>query len=162
MVTARPEWYLLGGLLLLLLLGICVFLLFCRGFLHLGFFLDSDEQADDVLAGDHVILINLELSEDVVNLSLGHLVSPGLKSMLKHLGVDLAAVVVSLEGLDDQVVGVVAITGHLLLEHGDHGVGGAGAANLSQESVKEEPKVEEAPVVEEAPAEEEEDADAKK
>merc|ERR1712212_978073 len=75
---------LLGGLLLLLLLllGIGVLLgLSLRGFLNggrlldLGLLLDGDEQANDVLGLDHVVLIDLELTEDVVDLSLGHLVS---------------------------------------------------------------------------------------
>merc|ERR1719278_1376097 len=88
---------LLGGLLLLLLLllGIGVLLrLGLRGLLNggglldLGLLLDGDEQANDVLGLDHVVLIDLELTEDVVNLGLGHLVSPGLKGVLEHLGVD--------------------------------------------------------------------------
>merc|ERR1719222_1868098 len=100
-------------LLLLLLLGIGVLLrlslnlLNGSGLLDLGLLLDADEQANDVLGLDHVVLIDLELTEDVVNLGLGHLVSPGLEGVLEHLGVDLALVVVSLEGLDDEVVGVV-------------------------------------------------------
>merc|ERR1711936_440404 len=92
---------LLGGLLLLLLLlGIGVLLrLSLRGFLNggrlldLGLFLDGDEQANDVLGLDHVVLIDLELTEDIIDLGLGHLVSPGLKGVLEHLGVDLALVV---------------------------------------------------------------------
>merc|ERR1719370_1220758 len=68
---------LLGGLLLLLLLllGIGVLLrlrlrgLLNRcGLLNLGLLLDGDEQADDVLGLDHVVLIDLELTEDVVDL----------------------------------------------------------------------------------------------
>merc|ERR1712156_114474 len=94
---------LLGGLLLLLLLllGIGVLLrLGLRGLLNrdglldLGLLLDGNEQADHVLGLDHVVLIDLELAEDVVNLGLGHLVSPGLEGVLEHLGVDLALVVV--------------------------------------------------------------------
>merc|ERR1719153_92867 len=146
MVTGRPGlwWYLLGGLLLLLLLllGIGVLLFLSRsllnnnGFLNLGLLLDGNKQANDILGLDHVVLIDLELSENIVNLSLGHLVSPGLEGMLEHLGVDLALVVVSLEGLDNQVVGVVSITGHLLSEHGDHVVSCAGAGHLAQETVQ--------------------------
>merc|ERR1719192_1577802 len=108
-------------LLLLLLLGIGVLLrlglgglLNRGGLLDLGLLLDGNEQADHVLGLDHVVLIDLELAEDVVKLGLGHLVSPGLEGVLEHLGVDLALVVVSLEGLDDEVVGVVALAGHLL------------------------------------------------
>merc|ERR1712130_926843 len=66
---------LLGGLLLLLLLRIGVLLrlslsdfLNGGGLLNLGLLLDGDEQANDVLGLDHVVLINLELTEDVVNL----------------------------------------------------------------------------------------------
>merc|ERR1711982_172379 len=136
---------LLGGLLLLLLLllGIGVLLrlslsdfLNGGGLLNLGLLLDGDEQANDVLGLDHVVLINLELTEDVVNLGLGHLVYPGLEGVLEHLGVNLALVVVGLEGLDDEVVGVVALTGHLLLEHLDHVVIGAGSRDLAQKTIK--------------------------
>merc|ERR1712127_966834 len=115
--------YLLGGLLLLLLLllGVRVLLLFNRGLLNnngllsLGLLLDGDEQANDVLGLDHVVLIDLELTEDVV---------------------DLALVVVGLEGLDDEVIGVVALASHLLLEHLGHVLAGAGAGDLSQQTVE--------------------------
>merc|ERR1719432_409335 len=76
------------GVLLLLLLGIGVLLrlslnlLNGGGLLDLGLLLDGDEQANDVLGLDHVVLIDLELTEDVVNLGLGHLVSPGLEGVL--------------------------------------------------------------------------------
>merc|ERR1712233_120026 len=143
--AAVSRWHLLGGLLLLLLLllGICVLLWFCfSDFLNwgrlfnLGLLLDGNEQANDVLGLDHVVLIDLELTEDVVNLSLGHLVSPGLEGVLEHLGVNLALVVVGLESLDDEVVGVVALAGHLLLEHLDHVVVGARSRDLSQQTVE--------------------------
>merc|ERR1712071_473006 len=106
--------YLLGGLLLLLLLllGVRVLLLFNRGLLNnngllsLGLLLDGDEQANDVLGLDHVVLI------------------------------DLALVVVGLEGLDDEVIGVVALASHLLLEHLGHVLAGAGAGDLSQQTVE--------------------------
>merc|ERR1712047_185255 len=137
---------LLGGLLLLLLLllGVIGVLLLSRGLLNgcgslldlLLLLLDGDEETNDLLGLDHVILINLELSEDVVDLSLGHLVSPGHKGMLEHLGVDLAVLVVSLEGLDDEVVRVVAVSGHLLLEHLDHVVEGAGTTDLAEQAVE--------------------------
>merc|ERR1712016_554220 len=80
---------LLGGLLLLLLLlgiGILIRLL-CGGLLNggrllsLGLLLDGDEQANDVLGLDHVVLIDLEPTEDIIDLGLGHLVSPGLKGV---------------------------------------------------------------------------------
>merc|ERR1712156_1145579 len=97
--------HLLGGLLLLLLLllGIALILLW-RSLLHnwwwgwllLDLLLDGNEKSNDFLALDHVILINLELAEDVVDLSLGHLVSPGHQGVLEHLGVNLALLVVGL------------------------------------------------------------------
>merc|ERR1719414_471344 len=88
--TVCPCGYLLGGLLLLLLLflGITFILLwscFNRCFflllLLLLFLLDGNEKTNNLLGLDHVVLINLELIEDVVNLSLGHLVSPGSESV---------------------------------------------------------------------------------
>merc|ERR1712066_916668 len=136
--------HLLGGLLLLLLLlGIALILLW-RSLLHnwwwgwllLDLLLDGNEESNDFLALDHVILINLELSEDVVDLSLGHLVSPGHQGVLEHLGVNLALLVVGLESLDNEVIRVVSVSGHLLLEHLDHVVVGAGTSDLSEERVK--------------------------
>merc|ERR1719500_2235648 len=69
---------LLGGLLLLLLLllGISVLLRLSFNLLNGSGLLDLG------------LLIDLELTEDVVNLGLGHLVSPGLEGVLEHLGVD--------------------------------------------------------------------------
>merc|ERR1712241_467997 len=103
--------HLLGGLLLLLLLllGITLVLLHgsllhrCGGLLDLLLLLlDGNEEADNLIGLDAVVLINLELAEDVVNLGLGHLVSPGHERVLEHLGVNLAVHVVSLEGLDNE------------------------------------------------------------
>merc|ERR1739836_341223 len=136
--------YLLGSLLLLLLLILGVLLLLWWSLLHdwgwgwllLLLLLDSHEQSNDLLGLDHVVLIDLELPEDVVNLSLGHLVSPGHESMLEHLGVNLAVLVVGLESLDNEVIGVVSVSGHLLLEHLDHVVVGAGTSNLSEQRVE--------------------------
>merc|ERR1712173_99570 len=131
------------GSLLLLLLGIGIILL--RGsFLHrcgglldlLLLLLDGDEEADNLLGLDHVVLINLELVEDIIDLSLGHLISPGLERVLEHLDVHLAALVVGHEGLEDEVVRVVAVSGHLLLEHVDHALEVAGAANLAHQVVQ--------------------------
>ena len=139
------DLHLLGGLLLLLLLllGITLVLLHgsllhrCGGLLDLLLLLlDGDEEADNLLGLDAVVLIDLELAEDVINLGLGHLVSPGHEGVLEHLGVDLAVHVVSLEGLDDEVIGVVAVSGHLLLEHLDHVVVGAGTTDLAEEAVQ--------------------------
>merc|ERR1712223_865852 len=132
---------LLGVLLLLLGVGVLLRLglrglLNRGGLLDLGLLLDGNEEADHVLGLDHVVLVDLELTEDVVDLGLGHLVSPGLVGVLEHLGVDLALVVVSLEGLHDEVVGVVALAGHLLLEQLDHVVVGAGSRDLAQQAVE--------------------------
>merc|ERR1711962_1247224 len=102
----------------------------------LGSSLTATKQADDVLGLDHVVLINLELTEDVVNLSLGHLVSPGFQSVLEHLGVNLSLVVVNLESLDNQVIGVVALASHLLGEHLGHVFAGAGSTDLTQKSIQ--------------------------
>merc|ERR1719208_605271 len=139
MIDAR-YLHLLGGLLLLLLLllGIALILLWRSllnnwgwcGFL-LDLLLDGNEETNDLLALDHVVLINLKLAEDIVDLRLGHLVSPGHEGVLEHLGVDLAFNIVSLEGLDNEVVRVVAVSGHLLLEHLDHVIVGAGTADLA-------------------------------
>merc|ERR1712227_763186 len=96
--------HLLGGLLLLLLLllGVITSFLLCGSFFNLLLFLlDGNKKSDNFLGLDHVVLINLELTEDVINLSLGHLVSPGHEGMLEHLGVDLAVHVIGLESLDD-------------------------------------------------------------
>merc|ERR1712033_13611 len=136
---------LLGGLLLLLLLlllSISILLLLHRcllnrgGFLSLGFFLDGHKQANDILGLDHVVLIDLKLTKDVINLSLGHLVSPGGESVLEHLGVNLAFIIVSLESLDNQVIWVVTLSCHLVCEHLDHVVTGAGSTDLTQESIQ--------------------------
>merc|ERR1712227_155982 len=130
--------HLLGSLLLLLLLLLGVLSLLWRsldnlwwwcGFLLL-FLLDGHKEANNLLGLDAVVLINLKLTKDVINLSLGHLVSPGHDGMLEHLGVNLAVHVVGLESLDDEVIGVVAVSGHLLLEHLDHVLVGAGTTNL--------------------------------
>merc|ERR1711989_150548 len=114
--------YLLGSLLLLLLLlSISILLLLHRSllnwsrFLSLGFFLDGHEQTDH---------------------SLGHLVSPGGESVLEHLGVNLAFIIVSLESLDNQVIWVVTLSCHLVCEHLDHVVTGAGSTDLTQESIQ--------------------------
>merc|ERR1711981_1299735 len=142
--SRATHLHLLGSLLLLLLLLLGVLLLLWWGFLNnwwwgwllLLLLLDGNEETDNLLGLDHVVLIDLELSKDVVDLSLGHLVSPGHQSVLEHLGVNLAFHIVSLESLNNEVVRVVAVSGHLLLEHLDHVVVGAGTSNLSQEFIK--------------------------
>merc|ERR1719150_1708246 len=120
--------YLLGGLLPLPLLLLSISLFLLRGLLNnldllldlLLLLLNCNEQTQNLLSLAHVVLINLELVEDVVDLSLGHLVSPGTEGVLEHLDVNLAALVVGGESLDDELVRVVAVSGHLALEHVDH------------------------------------------
>merc|ERR1712203_189746 len=75
-----PYLHLLGGLLLLLLLSISLIFLsrssllnWWWGWLLLHLLLDGNKESNDLLGLDHVVLIDLELSEDVVDLSLGHL-----------------------------------------------------------------------------------------
>merc|ERR1712121_32663 len=138
--------HLLGSLLLLLLLllGLTIILRLGRGLLGSGWgslfllllLLNGNEETNDVLGLDHVVLINLELIEDIIDLSLGHLVSPGHEGVCEHLGVDLLVGLVSREGLDDDIISVIALASHLLLEHGNRVVRGAGSRDLSQEAVK--------------------------
>merc|ERR1711862_100793 len=140
MIITFGEVHLLGGLLLLLLLLLGIITLFLRSGLNnlllLLFLLDSDKETNNFLGLDHVVLINVELLEDVVNLGIGHLVSPGSESVLEHLDIDLATQVVGHESLKDELVGIVTITSHLLLEHVDHASDIAGASNLSHEVIK--------------------------
>merc|ERR1719431_806675 len=113
------------------------FLNYWRGCLFLLFlFLDGNEKSNNILGLDHVVFINLKFTEDIINLSLGHLVSPGHESMGEHLGVNLALLVVGLESLDNEVIRVISISSHLLLEHLDHVVVGAGTSNLTKETIK--------------------------
>merc|ERR1711931_389062 len=138
------DLHLLGSLLLLLLLLGVISLLFNWSFLNwrrcffnlLLFLLDSNKESNNFLGLDHVVFINLKLTEDVIDLSLCHLVSPGHQSVLEHLGVNLSVHVVSLESLDNEVIGVVSVSGHLLLEHLDHVLVGAGTTNLTKKTVE--------------------------
>merc|ERR1719297_676394 len=98
--------------------------------------LDGNKEADDILGLDHVVFINLKFTKDIINLSLGHLISPGHESMLEHLGVNLALLIVSLESLDDEVIRVISISSHLLLEHLDPVVIGASTSDLTKETIK--------------------------
>merc|ERR1712121_401172 len=75
----------------------------------------------------------LDTDEETVK---SHLVSPGGESVLEHLGVNLAFIIVSLESLDNQVIWVVTLSCHLVCEHLDHVVTGAGSTDLTQESVQ--------------------------
>merc|ERR1711862_655729 len=137
--------YLLGSLLLLLLLFLGLSLIFfCGCFLgdwfrfrfFLLFLLLGNKEDEHLLGLDHVVLINVELTENIINFGLGHLVSPSLEGVLEHLDVNLALGIVGLESLDDEVVGVVTISSHLLLEHLNHVIEGAGSRDLSKEAIK--------------------------
>merc|ERR1712018_384119 len=141
-IRSQRADHLLGGLLLLLLLllGIITTLIISRGFSGSFFllllFLNSNKESNNLLGLDHVVLINLELIEDVVNLSLVHLVSPGHEGVLEHLDINLAALIVGHESLEDQLIGIVAVSGHFLLEHVDHAVDVAGSTDLAHQLVQ--------------------------
>jgi hypothetical protein len=68
----------------------------------------------------------------------------------EHLSLDLALDLVGLEGTDDEVVGVVGAAGHLVLLNSDHGVEGAGTADLGKHVVELTLRHELADVVESA------------
>merc|ERR1712107_398105 len=104
--------------------------------LLLFFLLDSNKESNNLLGLDHVVLINLELIEDVVNLGLVNLVSPGHEGVLEHLDINLAALIVGHESLEDQLIGIVAVSGHFLLEHVDHAVDVAGSTDLAHQLVQ--------------------------
>ncbi len=110
--------YLLGGLLLLLLLatlrGCVTFgrgfgggLFWGRGLLLLLLSATGNEQTDHILGGKETIVVNFELAEDIIDLGLGELVTEVQQSVPEHLGLDLAVGLVSLEGPDNQIVGIV-------------------------------------------------------
>merc|ERR1719278_977199 len=103
--------YLLGGLLLLLLLllGITFVISWCLfGDLLLLllnlllFLLDSNKESHDLLGLAHVVLIHLELIEDVIDLSLSHLVSPSHQGVLEHVNHSLE--VAGTSNLSEQIV----------------------------------------------------------
>merc|ERR1712183_910646 len=135
---------LLGGLLLLLFLLLAIILFLCGWGLNNGFrfrffllfLLLGNKEAEHLLGLDHVVRINVELTENIINFSLGHLVSPSLEGVLEHLDVNLAFGIVGLESLDDEVVGVVTISSHLFLEHLNHVIEGAGSRVLSKKAIK--------------------------
>merc|ERR1719486_572635 len=60
----------------------------------------------------------------------------------------LPSPVVGRESLDDELVGVVAVSGHLALEHVDHALEGAGTADLSHQIVQLRLRHEDSNVVE--------------
>merc|ERR1719342_1883552 len=91
-VLPITKSYLLGGLLLLLLLLGLSLIFLCRGsffywrgcFFLLLLFLDGNKETNNILGLDQVVFINLKFSEDIINLSLGHLVSPGHQGVLEE------------------------------------------------------------------------------
>merc|ERR1719381_369323 len=58
------------------------------------------------------------------------------ESMGEHLGVNLALSVISLESLDNEVIRIIALASHLLLEHVDHVVWSAGTTDLPQQLIQ--------------------------
>ena len=56
--------------------------------------------------------------------------------MLEHLGVNLALLIKSLESLNDEGIRVISISSHLLPEHPNHVVIGAGTSDLTKETIK--------------------------
>merc|ERR1711923_254607 len=127
------SWnHLLGSLLLLLLLLLGFSFIFSRGFFlnwwrwgffFLLFFLNCNKHTNDILGLDHAILIDVEFSK-------------GTQCILKHLGVNLAFIVISLESRNNEVIRIISISSHLLLEHADHVLEGAGTRDLAKESIK--------------------------
>merc|ERR1712112_284729 len=160
-IEVEVSSLLLGSLLLLLLLLLCLSLLwfFSRSsFLHwrrslffLLLLLDCHKESNDILGLNHIIFINFEFSEDIVNLCFCHFVSPGLEGVGKHLRVNLSLELVSLECLYDEVITVVSLSGHLLLEHVDHVVRSARAADLPQQAVQLSLRHEDTNIVESSP-----------
>merc|ERR1711935_9240 len=140
--------YLLGGLLLLLLfLGTIIGGLFCGGFCGCFFswwgcfFLllltaTGNKESNHILGSDETIIVDLEFAEDIIDLSLVEFVTEVHESMTEHLRLDFAVNLVGLEGTDDEVIGVVGATSHLLLEHLDHVVKVASTTNFSQHAVE--------------------------
>merc|ERR1719225_1994671 len=138
----------LGGLLLLfLLLGTFISSLFsgcfCGCFFSWwgSFFLlfltaSGDEETDHILRGDETIIVDLEFTEDIINLGLVELVTKVHEGVAEHLGFDLALDLVGLEGTDNEVIGIVRATGHLFLEHLDHVVEVASTSNFSKHGVE--------------------------
>jgi len=67
---------------------------------------------------DHAT-VNLELSEGIVDLGGGELVSEGHEGVSEGLSIDLAVDLEGLEGFEDGLI-VIGTTGHLASEEGDH------------------------------------------
>merc|ERR1712066_500557 len=134
---------LLGGLLLLLfLLATCILSgLLCGFFCLLLLATAGNEKSNNSLRFNETVVIDLEFAEDVVDLGLGELVTEVHQSVTEHLSLNKALLallldLVSLEGTDDQVIGIVGATSHLFLEHLHHAVVRAGSTNLCQHGVE--------------------------
>jgi len=63
--------------------------------------------------------VNLELSEGIIDLRSGELVSEGHKGVSESLSIDLSVDLEGLEGLHDGLI-VISATSHLASEQGDH------------------------------------------
>merc|ERR1711935_668412 len=126
--------YLLGGLFCRCFCGCffswwgCFFLLLLTA--------TGNKESNHILGSDKTIIVDLEFAEDIIDLSLVEFVTEVHESMTEHLRLDFAGDLVSLEGTDDEVIGVVGATSHLLLEHLDHVVKVASTTNFSQHAVE--------------------------
>merc|ERR1711973_935523 len=141
------DMTLLGGLLLLLLLlatlsrcsaivggGCGCFLLLLLLLLLLA--AAGDEESDHSLALEEAVVVDLELAEDIVNLSLVKLVAEVHQCVAEHLSLNLALDLVGLESAHDQVIRIIGTSSHLLLEHLDHSVECASTSDLAQHVVE--------------------------
>jgi len=78
--------------------------------------------------------INLEFGEGIIDLASGELVSEGHQLSSEGLGVNLAVLLESLEGSQDDIV-IVRAAGHLGGEEGDHLGEVHGAIDLIEHSL---------------------------
>merc|ERR1719225_990143 len=92
------------------------------GLFLLLFSATSDEKSYHRLRFNEAIVINLELSKDIINLSLVEFVTEVSQCMSEHFCFDFALNLVGFECTDNKVIGVIGSTSHLLLEHFDHGI----------------------------------------
>lgn len=67
----------------------------------------GNEKSDHSFGFNEAVVIDLEFAEDVVALGFGELVAKVHQGVAEHLGLDLALVLVGLEGAHDEVIGVV-------------------------------------------------------
>ena len=78
------------------------------GFFFLLLTATGDEKSDHSLGFDETIVIDLEFTEDVINLGLGEFVTEVHESVTEHLGFDLATLeLVGFEGTDNKIIGIV-------------------------------------------------------